>query len=408
LRSLARTIHSVLLATSLVAAGFVASCTVGQIADRPGSQAGAAGTRGVDPQPGTGGSSATGSSTGAAASTGSGTGAGTGTAGSVGAGTGAAGTGSGSGGGGTGSPSGVAGTGATAGVTGSGGATGGTTAGAAGTAAAATGAAGAGGTGSLPPVMMPHCKRGEAYQSNSLNDLTVLSKGISWWYNWTTSPDQGVASTFQQTGVEFVPMIWGVQGGPPDPATIEKQIPKSAKYILGFNEPNFASQSNITATQAAALWPRIMQIAKDMNLKIGSPAPNYCAGACNDTDPIHYLDTFFAACTGCQVDFIAAHWYACTGDALTHYLGLLKKYNKPIWLTEFSCMDAGDHSAAGEQTYMQAALQILENDPTIFRYSWFTGRWTNPSGISLLAGDGQLTPLGNYYVTTPATGVCGQ
>jgi hypothetical protein len=277
---------------------------------------------------------------------------------------------------------------------------------------ATTGAAGATTTGAagsgLPPVTMPNCKRGEAYQSNSLNDLKALSKGISWWYNWSTSPEKSVATTFQQSGVEFVPMVWGQQGGPPDPATIEKQIPKGAKYILGFNEPNFASQSNITATQAAALWPRIMQIAKDLNLKIGSPAPNYCAGACNDTDPIHYLDAFFAACTGCQVDFIAAHWYACDGPALTHYLGLLKKYNKPIWLTEFSCMDAGDHSVAGEETYMKTALQILENDPMIFRYSWFTGRWTNPSGISLLAGDGQLTELGNQYVTTPSSGVCGQ
>jgi hypothetical protein len=279
------------------------------------------------------------------------------------------------------------------------------------TGTAGTGAAGAGtGAGGSPAssVTMPHCKRGEAYQTNSLNDLTTLSKGISWWYNWSTSPEKGVAGTFQQTGVEFVPMVWGQQGGPPDPATIEKQIPKGAKYILGFNEPNFASQANITAAQAAALWPRIMQIAKDLNLKIGSPAPNYCAGACNDTDPIHYLDTFFAACTGCQVDFIAAHWYACTGDALTNYLSKLKKYGKPIWLTEFSCMDAGDHSAAGEQAYMKTALDILENDPAIFRYSWFTGRFTNPSGISLLAGDGQLTDLGTQYVTTPATNVCGQ
>ena len=238
--------------------------------------------------------------------------------------------------------------------------------------------------------MMPHCKRGEAYQSNSLADLTALSKGISWWYNWTTSPDKAVATNFQTTGVEFVPMIWG---GTPDPVAIEKQIPKSAKYVLGFNEPNFGAQSHIPAAQAAALWPKIEQIAHDMNLKIGSPAPNYCAGDCNDTDPIHYLDTFFAACTGCQVDFIAAHWYACTGDALKNYLSKLKKYGKPIWLTEFSCMDAGDHSAAGEQTYMKAALPILENDPTVFRYSWFTGRWTNPAGISLLAGDGQLTDL---------------
>ena len=253
--------------------------------------------------------------------------------------------------------------------------------------------------------MMPHCKRGEAYQTNSLADLQVLSKGISWWYNWTTSPDKAVSTTFQTTGVEFVPMIWG---GNPDPATIEKQIPKSAKYLLGFNEPNFGAQAHIPAPQAAALWPKIMQIAKDLNLKIGSPAPNYCAGDCNDTDPIHYLDTFFAACTGCQVDFIAAHWYACTADALNDHLSKFKKYGKPVWVTEFSCMDSGDQSAAGEAAYMKTAVDMLENDPMIFRYSWFTGRWPNPSGVSLLGGDGQLTDLGTLYVTSPATGVCGQ
>ena len=355
-------------------------------------QAGNAGSSGVAPPPSTGSSQQT---------------------------TGTATTGSGTGTGGTAAVTGAAGAGDVTGTAGNPASTGAAGASSGSAGSAATGAAGAtthdAGTtandagSTSPPVTTPHCKRGEAYQSNSLADLQTLSKGISWWYNWTTSPEKGVATTFQQTGVEFVPMIWGVKGGPPDPATIEKQIPKSAKYLLGFNEPNFAAQANITATDAAALWPRIEQIAHDMNLKIGSPAPNYCAGACNDTDPIHYLDTFFAACTGCQVDFIAAHWYACTGDALTHYLGLLKKYGKPIWLTEFSCMDAGDHTAAGEQTYMKTALQILENDPTIFRYSWFTGRWTDPSvDISLLGGDGQLTDLGNLYVTTPATSVCGQ
>ncbi len=364
----------------------VPACVVGKIADPIGtSTSGAAGAVLMSP-PESGSAGAPATETGAAAATGS-------AAGASGAGSAGSGTTSGSAGA---SPGGAAGAMAM---------TGGGASGATSSAPDAGGSATAGAT--APPVTTPHCKRGEAYESNSLNDLKTLSKGISWWYNWTTAPEKSAAD-YAMAGVEFVPMIWGVKGGPPDPATIEKQIPKSAKYILGFNEPNFAAQANITATDAAALWPRIMQIAKDMNLKIGSPAPNYCAGACNDTDPIHYLDTFFAACTGCQVDFIAAHWYACTGDALTSYLAKLKKYNKPIWLTEFSCMDAGDHSAAGEQTYMKTALQILENDPTIFRYSWFTGRWTDPTvDISLLAGDGQLTDLGNLYVTSAATNVCG-
>jgi hypothetical protein len=412
LNSLGRTI---LLASALAACALAgASCGVtGDIGDPPRSGGTGTGAGGPPLTGAAGTSSATGSSTGTGAGSGTGVAgsgsSGSGAAGSTGTGTGTAGTGSsGTGTAGTGTTTGAAGATST-GSAGSGTAGTGTTTGAAGATSTGTaGVTGAAGTGSLPPVMTPHCKRGEAYGSNSLADLTALSKGISWWYNWSTSPDKGVATTFQQTGVEFVPMVWGIKGGLPDPATIEKQIPKGAKYILGFNEPNFASQSNIPAAQAASLWPRIMQIAKDLNLKIGSPAPNYCAGACNDTDPIHYLDTFFAACTGCQVDFIAAHWYACDGPALTHYLGLLKKYGKPIWLTEFSCMDAGDHSVAGEEAYMKTALQILENDPMIFRYSWFTGRWTNPAGVSLLAGDGQLTELGNQYITTPATGVCGQ
>jgi hypothetical protein len=410
-------VRATLLGSVLTAAALAPACGVGTIADSPRGASGAAGSGAVTPSStgAAGSSSPTGSATGAAGvgtsagATGAGTsagaagtsGGGAGSAGTTGTGTGAAGTGSGAAGT-SGAAGGTTATAGRAGTAGAGGAT--TTTGMAGAAGpTTTGAAGTGST--LPPVTAPHCKRGEAYQSNSLADLKVLSKGISWWYNWTTSPDKGVATTYPTTGVEFVPMIWG---GTPDPATIEKQIPKGAKYVLGFNEPNFGTQSHITAAQAATLWPRIEQIAHDLNLKIGSPAPNYCAGDCNDTDPIHYLDTFFAACTGCQVDFIAAHWYACTGDALKNYLSKLKKYGKPIWLTEFSCMDAGDHTAAGEQTYMKAALDILENDPMIFRYSWFTGRWANPSGVSLLAGDGQLTDLGNLYVTSPATSVCGQ
>jgi Glycosyl hydrolase catalytic core len=404
---LSRYIRSLPFATlaMLATLGLGACQGVGSIGTMTGGAARGGGAAGV-----TGGMLPPGDSTGAAAGTGAagmtgaaGASESTGTSGTSGT-SGAAGAGSGAGA--AGAPSaGAAGAAGAPNVTGAAGMASTTgAAGAAGTKGAA-GATGAAGTGALPPVTMPHCKRGEAYQSNSLGDLQSLSKGISWWYNWTTSPENSAAG-YATAGVEFVPMIWG---GTPDPATIEPQIPAGAKYLLGFNEPNFGAQSHIPATQAAALWPKIEQIAHDKNLKIGSPAPNYCAGDCNDTDPIHYLDTFFAACTGCEVDFIAAHWYACTGDALTSYLSKLKKYGKPIWLTEFSCMDAGDHSAAGEQTYMKAAVQILENDPTIFRYSWFTGRWPDPSGVSLLGdASGSLTDLGNLYMTLPATGTCGQ
>jgi hypothetical protein len=313
---------------------------------------------------------------------------------------------------GTGSATGVAGTGGAgrggAGTTGAAGTTVGGS-GAAGTGAAGTGvttgAAGTGAAGTSAIPQVPRCKRGEAYDANSLADLTSLSKGITWWYNWGVAPEKAVAADYARLGLEFVPMIWG---GDPNVAEVVKQIPAGAKYILGFNEPNFGAQSNITAQEAAARWPKIMEIARQKNLKIGSPSPQYCAGDCNDTDPFHWLDTFFAACTGCQVDFITTHWYACTADALKNHLSKFKKYGKPVWVTEFSCMDAGDHTPAGELAYMKIAVDILEKDPMVARYAWFTGRWSNPNGISLLgSAAGALTDLGNAYMTLPAPGTCG-
>jgi Glycosyl hydrolase catalytic core len=393
----------IILAATAFTFGGLGACDSGQgkIGSTPGT-----GGIGSQPPPGSTGAAGTAANpTGTAGSIGSGSGAGTGN------GTGAAGTGSGTGAAGTGA-AGTSGTGAAG--TGSGTGAAGTRSGTGGTAPSG-GADAAAGSGSTvrdagasepagPPVSHINCKRGEAYASNSVADLQTLSKGMTWWYNWTTSPEKAVAADFDRIGIEFVPMIWG---GDPNVATIVKQIPNSAKYLLGFNEPNFGAQSHIPAPQAAALWPKIEDIARQKNLMIGSPSPNYCAGNCNDTDPIHYLDTFFAACTGCKVDFIAAHWYACTGDALKNYLAKLKKYGKPIWLTEFSCMDAGDHSEAGELAYMKTAVAILEADPMIFRYSWFTGRWPNPAGVSLLGASGQLTALGDQYMTLPGASVCG-
>jgi hypothetical protein len=242
------------------------------------------------------------------------------------------------------------------------------------------------------------CKRGEAYGSNSTADLQALSTGPSgmrWWYNWAKTPDSGVTGAYQSAGVEFVPMIWGsnfISGA-------ASQIPQGAKYLLTFNEPNFGSQANLTPAQAAALWPQIQQIADARGLKIVSPALNYCGGNCNETDPFSWFDKFFAACTNCRVDYLAVHWYACSLSALQNYINGMKKYGKPIWLTEWSCLDSpGD--ASGEQSYMNQAVPYLESEPAVFRYAWFTGRDGTAGRESLLGtASGQLTPLGQDYVT---------
>jgi Glycosyl hydrolase catalytic core len=243
-------------------------------------------------------------------------------------------------------------------------------------------------------------KRGLAYGYNSNADLTALSKGIGWWYNWAAAPDGTLSKGFT-SGLEFVPMIWG---SPVNTQTLASQVPAGAKYLLTFNEPNFGSQANLTPSQAAALWPQIQAFAKSRGMKIVSPAVNYCGSPCNDTNPFDWLTKFFAACTGCEVDYVAMHWYACTKSALTSTLAQYEqKFGKQLWVTEFSCLDtSSDVTDSYELAYMKDAVAALEADPMVFRYAWFTGRSSGSPPISVLgSGSGTLTPLGQQYATLP-------
>lgn len=253
-----------------------------------------------------------------------------------------------------------------------------------------------------PPPTSAACKRGFAYGSNSVADLTALKPGLTWWYNWGQAPDSAVKSSYASLGYEFAPMLWDEQF---DVNSAIANIPSGAKTLLTFNEPNFFSQANLSPTDAAAQWPRVQQVAQARGLKIASPALNYCGGGCWETDPFTYFDKFFAACPNCQVDYLAVHWYACTLPALQNYINGMKKYGKPIWLTEFSCGD-GDTSLANQEAYMKAAVPYLENEPAVARYAWFSGRTSAIPNVNLLGASGQLTELGQIYVSLPQNSAC--
>jgi Glycosyl hydrolase catalytic core len=244
------------------------------------------------------------------------------------------------------------------------------------------------------------CKRGVAWPGKTLDNAEVNSQ-LTWWYTWGLSV-QGVGA-----GLEFVPMI---SGGGSNVTNDNKAIRPDAKYLLGYNEPNFNAQANLPAVQAAADWPTLEAVAKAHNLKLVSPAVNYCGddktktGPCNDTNPVHYLQTFFDACSNCQVDYVAVHWYNCDGKSLNSYLDMFKVFNRPIWLTEFACAFGGDTSVAGQEKYMREAIPILEARTDVFRYSWFSGD-PIPSA-RLLNADGSPTDLGKIYLGLPHDPTC--
>jgi hypothetical protein len=196
-------------------------------------------------------------------------------------------------------------------------------------------------------------------------------------------------------GVEFVPMFWGS-------GSLGASIPAAAEYLLGFNEPNFFEQSDLSAEEAASHWPTIEAKARAAGVPVVGPAMNFCGPAenCHDTNPYDYLHDFFAACQGCQVDYVAVHWYNCDLPSLRDYLepgGNLEgfeQFGRPIWLTEFSCNPSA--SVAENEAFMREAIPYLEANPNVFRYSWFSaGPIPN---AKLINDDGTPTALGDVYI----------
>ena len=200
---------------------------------------------------------------------------------------------------------------------------------------------------------------------NGVNTALARS-GAGWFYTWSTQ-HSGVS------GPGFVPMIWGAKSAD---ATSLAQAKQAGPYLLGFNEPDMAGQSNMTADQALSLWPKLMSSGKIL----GSPAVAYGG----DT-PGGWLDTFMSGAQqkGYRVDFIALHWYG--GDFTTpnavaqlnsYIQAVYNRYHKPIWLTEFALIDfsnGGTRFPTDQQqaAFVTASAKMLDGLSYLQRYAWF-------------------------------------
>ncbi len=120
-------------------------------------------------------------------------------------------------------------------------------------------------------------------------------------------------------------------------------------------------------------------------------------------DPILWLDEFFELVPLSDFNGIAVHCYMPDAQAMKSFIERFKKYNLPIWLSEFCAWD-GHVTVESQQQYMSNALNYLEADPDIYRYSWFIPRYS--SGVDafpympLLTNTYPvaLTELGHIYM----------
>src|ERR1700722_7856517 len=146
-------------------------------------------------------------------------------------------------------------------------------------------------------------KKGVGMWSFPGDTQALFAIEASWFYTW--SPDAEAIAP--PDGVSFVPMIWGAADVTSENLSL---VQTESSILLGFNEPDLQSQSNLSPRQALELWPRLVATG----MRLGSPAPAY--GAATDGG---WLETFMkgAAEQGLEVDFICLHWYGGDFDTGT-------------------------------------------------------------------------------------------
>ena len=135
-------------------------------------------------------------------------------------------------------------------------------------------------------------KRGVAFNFSQAEDLPLLTAAISWDYNWGNDQNSLAATWMDEEGVDFCPMCWSNNYNADRIRAYVAAHPKT-QYLLGYNEPNLTDQARMTPSQAAAQWDKVVALAKELNLKLVSPAMNY-GTLSGYNDPIKWLDEFFS------------------------------------------------------------------------------------------------------------------
>lgn len=254
-----------------------------------------------------------------------------------------------------------------------------------------------------PTPMKKSAKRGVSFDFKRIDDLPLLSPAISWAYNWGNQQNSNAALWFDTNDMDFCPMCWNASYSESKIREYVQAHPNT-KYLLGFNEPNLTDQCNMTPQQAAEQWPRVVALAKELNLKLVSPAMNYGTLA-GYHDPIKWFDEFFAQPNVSLDDIhaIAIHCYMASPSAVRSYIKMFEKYGKPIWMTEFCAWDPVPSDVEKQMDYMCSVLNHMEQNPNVERYAWFmprtSGKVDSAPYMQLLthSSPSELTPLGLIF-----------
>lgn len=262
------------------------------------------------------------------------------------------------------------------------------------------------GAGESPKPIAINGKRGLAYNDPTLSAYFSQSgqvSKISWAYNWASDPHfpsgQYAANSFNRA-LSYTPMLWGTHVDMTSiwDANVAAAIANYAtETLLAFNEPDTCCAgcggTCMDVPTAVAGYQQWIQPYAG-TLRLGSPAVTNGVG--NDIG-LGWLQEFMDACTGCQIDFIAVHWYGDVNNVqyFKDYIkSCWKKFKLPIWLTEFGVTNGDEQQIVA---FLSEVMPWLDQQAYVERYAYFMAR--NTGSPYLLNDDYSMTAIGSTFMS---------
>lgn len=243
-------------------------------------------------------------------------------------------------------------------------------------------------------------KRGLGWDptANSATSSLFANRGVSWYFNWSPTPSSNMPSNW-----EFYANVWG-SGGIENLANTLTGSPK----LIGFNEPDSATQANLGVSDAISLYYQYLVPLKTSGKisQLGTPA---VTNSWNAGEGLNWLSSFVSGCTGCYLDFAVVHWYSRSiDDFKSHVTQAHQMTGLPINVAEFaytSWNSADQPSEAEVMAFMTEAIAWLDAQSFVIAYAWFGSMYVSESRYpslgpanSLVNQDvSSLTSLGAAY-----------
>ncbi|KAJ7678904.1 glycosyl hydrolase catalytic core-domain-containing protein [Mycena polygramma] len=234
---------------------------------------------------------------------------------------------------------------------------------------------------------------GKKAGTSSGNAYSTLESHIGWWYDWTPDP--------KWDGSPIpVPMLWG--GGSADSTDASrlaqfKKISAAPQYMLGFEEPDCAAgggSAGMSVSDGVQIWEQYIAPFKSKGTKLGSPS--MCKQAAET-----WLKEFSQQIST-DFDFTAIHVNKNSMAGVNADLDHYASYGKPIWVTEFACVDDSTGftpcTDQGEiNSFINDIVNLFEGDSRVAAYAY-----SNGEGLGdvwpMTDSSGALTESGQTYV----------